>query len=344
MSIADDSQRKSQAVASGNASDPGGGPGGEPGIRPDKTAGSSSGKVPLGMRLKAWWDGYDLEVRRRLVAQEAAPRHEVRYERERLAWETPRIDLAQKLWGEGFNSPGEADQTRALIKPVGLDESMSVLEIGSGLGGSARLIAQEFGSWVTALEPNPGLAQAAAAISEMHGLSRKASVQTCDIENLEIKRAGYDCVLARQALFGVENKLGALSAIAGGLKAKGQLILTDFVRGGTAGRHYERWRNAEPVKGAPWRAEDYAGTIKDLGLDLRVAADVTNAYRDSLVEGWSAFMAEVGKRQLDPEQAQILKEEAELWTLRKAALDAGELKLYRFHALSTRASKLLSDW
>jgi SAM-dependent methyltransferase len=178
----------------------------------------------------------------------------------------------------------------------------------------------------------------------MHGLSRKANVQACDIENLEVKRAGYDCILARQALFGVENKLGALSAIAEGLKAKGQLILTDFVKGETAGRHYERWRNAEAVKGEPWRPEDYAETIKELGLDLRVAADVTDAYREALVEGWSGFMADVAKKQLDPERAQILKEEAELWTLRKAALDAGELKLYRFHALSTRASKLLSDW
>jgi SAM-dependent methyltransferase len=318
MSIADDRQRKSQAVPTPPGSGSGTGAGG--------AARGLPGKVPLGMRLKAWWDGYDLEVRRRLVAEEAAPGHEVRYERERLAWETPRIDLAQELWGEGFNSPGEADQTRALIKPVGLDESMSVLEIGSGLGGSARLIAQEFGSWVTALEPNPGLAQAAAALSEMHGLSRKANVQACDIENLEVKRAGYDCILARQALFGVENKLGALSAIAEGLKAKGQLILTDF------------------VKGEPWRPEDYAETIKELGLDLRVAADVTDAYREALVEGWSGFMADVAKKQLDPERAQILKEEAELWTLRKAALDAGELKLYRFHALSTRASKLLSDW
>lgn len=322
MSIADNSQRKSKM--------------------PGKLSGAA--KVPLGLRLKAWWDGYDLEVRRRLAAEEPLPGHEVRYEREPLAWETARVELAQELWGRGFSSPGEAEQTRELIKPVGLDESMSVLEIGAGLGGSARLIAQEFGSWVTALEPDPSLAEAAAAISEMSGLSRKAAVESCDIENLEVKRSGYDCILARQALFGIDNKLGALSAIAGGLKAKGQLIMTDFVRGDAAGRAFEAWRHAECKKGDPWRAEDYAETIKELGLDLRVAADVTPAYRASLVEGWSGFMSEVGKQQLDAEHAQIVKEEAEFWNLRKAALDSGELRLYRFHALSTRANKLLSDW
>lgn len=320
MSTADDSQRKS------------------------KLSGKRAGKLPLGMRLKAWWDGYDLEVHRRIVAAEAAPGHEVRYERERLAWETPRIELAQQLWGHGFSSPGEAEQTRDLVKPVGLDESMSVLEVGSGLGGSARLIAQEFGSWVTALEPNPALADAAAALSEMHGMARKAAVSVCDIENLEIKRAGYDCILARQALFGVENKLGALSAMASGLKAKGQLIVTDFVRGDNPGRAFEMWRNAEANKAELWGAEDYAETLKDLGLDLRVSADVTEDYRSALIEGWSAYMADVGKQTLDAAQAQIVKEEAEHWGLRKAALDSGELKLYRFHALSTRANRLLSDW
>lgn len=304
----------------------------------------AAGKLPLGMRLKAWWDGYDLEVHRRLVADDTKAGHEVRYERERLAWETPRIELAQQLWGQGFSSPGEAEQTRDLIKPVGLDESMSVLEVGAGLGGSARLIAQEFGSWVTALEPNAGLAQAGAALSEMSGLSRKASIAGCDMENLEIKRAGYDCILSRLALFAVDNKLGALSAMAQGLKAKGQLILTDFVKGEEAGRAYQTWRNAEASKSEPWSAEDYAETIKELGLDLRVAADVTADYRAALVDGWSGFMADVGKQQFDAEQAQIVKEEAEFWSLRKAALDAGELKIYRFHALSTRAAKLLSDW
>ncbi len=310
----------------------------------DNSQRKTRGKVPIGLRLKAWWDGYDLEVRQRLAAQEPAAAHEVRYERDPLAWETPRIELAQQLWGKGFNAPGEAEQTLDLVKPVGLDESMSVLEVGSGLGGSARLIAQEFGSWVTALEPDPGLAQAATALSEMAGLAKKAAVSSCDIENLEVKRAGYDCILSRTALYGVDNKLGALAAMAGGLKAKGQLIMTDFVKSDSAGRAFERWRNLEELKSDPWRAEDYEETIKELGLDLRVAADVTDDYRAALVKGWSGFMSGVSKQQIDAEQAQIVKEEAELWNLRKAALDAGELRLYRFHALSTRADRLLSDW
>lgn len=301
------------------------------------------GKLPLGLRLKAWWEGYDLEVHRRLKAEEAAA-HEVRYQRERLAWETPRIELAQRLWGRGFNSPGEADLTRDLIKPVGLDETMSVLEIGAGLGGSARLIAHEFGSWVTALEPNPGLARAGAALSEMSGMSRKASVSVCDMENLEIKRSGFDCILSRQSLFPVENKLGALTAIAHGLKAKGQLTMTELVRTEKSGRDFERWRNAEASKADSWRAEDYAETIKELGLDLRVVSDVTEDYRAAMVQGWSEFMESIKEQELDPELAQILKEEAEFWALRKAVIDADELKVYRFHALSTRANKLLSDW
>lgn len=303
----------------------------------------SAGKVSLSMRLKAWWSGYDLQVRRRLGDSEAAA-HDVRYERQPLAWETPRIELAQQLWGRGFNRPGEAEQTRELVKPVGLDESMSVLEVAAGLGGSARLIAQEFGSWVTGLEGNPGLAQAGAAISEMSGLARKAPIVACDLQNLEIKRAGYDCILARQALFNVDNKVGGLTAMAHGLKAKGQLIVTDFVKGDEPGRTYQKWRNAEAPTTELWRAEDYAETLEELDLDLRVQADVTADYRAAMVEGWSSFMADVGKQQLDAEQAQIVKEEVEFWNQRKAALDSGEVKLYRFNALCTRASKLMADW
>ena len=41
----------------------------------------------------------------------------------------------ERMFGEGFTGPGGADLIRDLVKPLGLDSSMTVLDIGSGLGG-----------------------------------------------------------------------------------------------------------------------------------------------------------------------------------------------------------------
>ena len=77
-----------------------------------------------------------------------------------LSWSEARIGLSQKIWGEGFSSPGEEDYILGLVKSLGLTPAMSELDLGAGLGGAGRVMAQSFGCWVTSLEVNPDLAKA----------------------------------------------------------------------------------------------------------------------------------------------------------------------------------------
>ncbi len=63
------------------------------------------------------------------------------------------------MWGEGFVTPGGEAVSDMLIKPLGLNKQMSVLDLSAGLGGRMRKATEETGASFTGLEPDPGIAK-----------------------------------------------------------------------------------------------------------------------------------------------------------------------------------------
>ena len=48
-------------------------------------------------------------------------------------WSATRIGVVEKIWGDGFTSPGGDDYIPELVKPLGLNPAMSVLDLAAGL-------------------------------------------------------------------------------------------------------------------------------------------------------------------------------------------------------------------
>ena len=295
--------------------------------------GPSSAKIPFKLRLKAWWDGNDLYVK-----PPAAPGGDKEVvPSPALSWTEARIGLSQKIWGEGFSSPGEEDYILGLVKSLGLTPAMSVLDLGAGLGGAGRVMAQNFGCWVTSLEANADLAKAGNDISVKMGLTKKAPVEPFDPETVELKENAYDCVFSQGALFTMPGKERLLQQIDGSLKEKGQLLLTDFVKTETAveGGALSKWIAQEPLEPQVWSAEDYTSYIEALGYDVRVVEDISDRFKTMVTKGWAAFLSSIDKAGLDHETGAALVTEVELWTHRTKTLESGELRISRLHALKT---------
>lgn len=149
-------------------------------------------KKDLSLKTKfiAWWEGYDLSGRKRKRDKEEAKdaaegdgdqaglnRHG------KPLWSASRIEVAEKIWGTGFVLPGGVELISTLIKPLGLNPAMTVLELGCGLGGATRCMAAT-GCWVTGLEASPFLAEQGMLRSTKAGLAKQAPVQVYDPERL----------------------------------------------------------------------------------------------------------------------------------------------------------------
>ncbi len=287
------------------------------------------------MRLKAWWAGYELPKAPRSTDKRI--RQSDGAHAESVFWSADRIGLVERVWGPGFHTPGGEDHLTNLIKPLGLDESMSVLDLGAGLGGATRLMAQSSGAWVTGLEADEVLVQAGMERSKKAGLEKRAPVYGFDPENLSLDK-NFDCVFSKEALFTVKEKDGLFESVAAHIKSGGQFLFTDYVlrHSASLSRATEVWRDAEERRPHPWTVSQIQDRLKELQFDIRIAEDITDSYIHQILHAWGDLSAHLPEEKADPETAESLLEEGEIWMRRVAALHTGDVRVYRFSCLSNR--------
>ena len=300
-------------------------------------------------RFMAWWNGHELpgaSPGSGFVPPSGADGHDVRYEGPNLQWETARLKLAQEVWGEGFCTPGGAEHILEMVKFFALDPSMSVLDLGAGLGGASRVMAKEFGVWVTGLEANKELAEAGDALSTKAGLGNKAPVKHFDPATFEQKQKSIDCIFSKESFFTIADKPEFLRMVESALKPRGQLLFTDYVLAGRAltSKALDRWAEFEPVTPLPWAAEDYQEALEALHLDIRIVEDHTEQFHGLVTRAWADYIEVLAKRGIEAEEGAALVAEVELWARRVQAIEAGDLKVCRIHALKRDTDRLMSSW
>ena len=306
-----------------------------------------SAKIPLRMRLKAWWDGYDLIVRSldaetgggAGASKNAAPSAFARHG-------PAHIQLMQSVWGDGHVTPGGKSHILQLVKPFNLNPAMTVLDIGAGLGGTGRTVAADFGVRATCMERDAKLVKAGTELSAAAGLGRKVELRTTDLETLDIKAKSFDCIFSKEQLFTVENKSRLIEGIDGALRDQGQFLFTDYVaaKPREASSALDEWAAGEPRPVHPWTPDEYLDALRNCGLDIRISEDITDQHRRFITEGWATYLSARGGESPDPSIASALVEEVELWTRRNQALESGALQAYRFYAIRKGQTRLMSDW
>lgn len=295
-------------------------------------------------RLRAWWEGYDLSVLKRMIESGEmlsaghAPEevfqvsdNELLDRTGRPLWSAERVKVAETLWGEDFLTPGGVEHTTYLVRPFGINSSMSILDLSAGIGGAARTIARDYKAWVTGLEASPLLASIGKERSEKLKLSRQAPVMHYDPDHIELNKK-YDGIFAKEAFYSVQNKEKLFDEIAGHLKSGGQFLFTDYCADeeDLKSMPLVTWMNTEPVEPVLWSATRITRALKARKLDVRINEDMTLLQRQLILRALSGFLGHLDAHALDTTTKLAVLGEVELWARRMAAFDAG-LKVYRFY-------------
>ena len=310
----------------------------------DRDAGS------LRERFRAWWDGEEIlePLKEPVPAADAGSEleHAEQDAAPRQYWESARVSLVQDIWGQGFSSPGGREYILTKVTIFALDPAMTVLDLGAGLGGAARFMCEKFGVWVTGLEADAALAEAAMALSVKAGMSEKVPINVFDPKAFEHKAKSVDCVFSKEFLFTVGNKPKFLKAVERLLKLKGQFLFTDYVlaKPHLSSPVLKEWMAHEPLKPYPWAIEDYHDALTGLHLDIRVTEDVTEDFRAMVIKGWTDYIQSTRRGRLSADSAVVLVDEVERWTRRIQAIDSGDLKVCRMHVFKKDSERMMSDW
>src|SRR6202022_3637792 len=119
--------------------------------------------------------------------------------------------------------------TTELAKLAGITADMSVLDVGSGVGGPARFLAATYGCRGTGGDLSGPFAGAARYLTERTGLSGDVSFQTASALELPFGDGRFDVVLLQHVAMNISNRTRLYREIRRVLKSGGRFAIFDVV-------------------------------------------------------------------------------------------------------------------
>lgn len=158
-----------------------------------------------------------------------------------------------------------------------LRSGQRVLDVGSGLGGPARTLAEEFDVLVDGVDLTPEFCDVATELTRLSGLDTKAKFFNGDALNLPVDVGDYDFVWTQQACMNIEDKIRLVNEIQRVLKPGGSYIFQEIFLG------HEGGEVTFPVPWAPscemsflWPYEKFNKLAIDAGMINVSMVDVTS--------------------------------------------------------------------
>lgn len=136
------------------------------------------------------------------------------------------------IFGETFLSTGGLETTKEVLSQVKLGPGQKVLDIGSGTGGHAFYMAENFGCYVYGIDLSQNMMDVAVEhLSGRPSLQSLVKFEIKDCTTVNLTRNDYDLVYSRDALLHIENKRDLFANIMKWLKPGGKILFTDYIRG-----------------------------------------------------------------------------------------------------------------
>ncbi|WP_406206432.1 methyltransferase domain-containing protein [Streptomyces sp. NBC_01017] len=135
-------------------------------------------------------------------------------------------DVVALLLGDSYH-PGGTALTRRLTDHLHLTADSRVLDVASGRGTTALLIADAYGVRVDGVDYSPANTALAQGAAQAAGLAERAVFTTGDAEHLPYPDGAFDAVVCECALCTFPDKAKAAAEFARVLKPGGRVGITD---------------------------------------------------------------------------------------------------------------------
>lgn len=123
------------------------------------------------------------------------------------------------------------EATEELAELAGLVAGQRVLDVGSGLGGTARHLADRYGVEVTGVDLTTEYCRVGNMLSERTGLRDHVELVTADALELPFADGGFDVVWTEHAAMNIEDKPRLYSELRRVLRPDGRLAIYDILQG-----------------------------------------------------------------------------------------------------------------
>lgn len=180
--------------------------------------------------------------------------------------------------------------TLELARSARLNETMHILDVGSGVGGPSRCLAMEFGCRVTGLDLTAEYCRVARILADRLGIGNLVSYKQGDALDMPFDDDSFDVVWTQHTAMNISDKPKLYAEIGRILKPGGKLAIYDVLVG-----------NGGPVRfPVPWAREpsiSFLVSPEEMRMLLREEGFEILSWRDTTGLGREWFRAVRQKRQ-----------------------------------------------
>ncbi len=207
------------------------------------------------------------------------------------------LAMLQSIWGDGFLSPGGADAVDAIVGDLDLS-GKNVLDIGSGLGGPAFILASTHdAARVVGTEVQDQLVAGAQESAARLGIDDRIEFISVRPGPLPFENSTFDVVFSKDSIIHVADKDELISEIRRVLKPRGEVAIGDWFGGHEPlSTEAKAWLEATGLTFALKPIEDFAALFEEAGFtDIRTE-DRNAWYAEQCKTDIAALKGDAGRR------------------------------------------------
>lgn len=303
----------------------------------------------IGHRLRAWWSGGPagdeptvLDFTTKAKAPPAKPRRRSSVDfsgpPSLKSWSPARLTVVQDIFGTGHTVPASAETLSDFLAPLDLRKGSLVADVGARLGALSSLL-RTAGCRVVAYEPDKALAALwNRTTGQLPG--PPCEVQPYVLDRIDFGTQRFDYMVSKEGLLTVTNKPRLLERMRSAMSHGGVVVLSDFVRTGTeAGIVYKHWRVREPVPPQLLTLPQWESALSDARFEIVSADDISAQIRRDALRSFDRYARDIKAMAQNLEVGRLdwVLAEGEHWALRLGVLEAGAVRVMRFHCRTREA-------
>jgi len=170
----------------------------------------------------------------------------------------------EKIFGRHFVSTGGLETTELFVKMLDLKPGMLVLDMGSGIGGSAFYMADKHDVNVLGIDLSSNMVNI--GLERANDLQEKrVQFEITDATKRNFPEASFDVIYSRDAIMHIDDKRSLYSSFLKWLKPGGKLLVSDYCCGeGELSEDYLEYRKQRGYFTMP--VKDYGKILEDVGF------------------------------------------------------------------------------